>query len=72
MRARIESHKDDVKVELWSRAHIANGITYPRVPRNWVLLNHKDLTDQDILDRQRELEGRGFRHERTVDERPSS
>jgi hypothetical protein len=68
VRARIESHKDKVPVELWSRTHIANGIELPRVPRNWVLLSHKDKDDQELLDAQRELEGRGFRRERIIDE----
>ncbi len=67
VRARIESHHDQVTVELWSRAPIRNGIEIPRIARTWTLLNPKDNTDQEVLDRQRELEGRGFRLERTVD-----
>jgi hypothetical protein len=65
--ARIESHHYKVPVELWSRAPIRNGIEIPRIARTWVRLSHKDKTDQDVLEAQRELQERGFRHERTVD-----
>lgn len=65
--ARIESHRDKAPVELWSRAPNRNGIEIPRIARNWVRLAHKGKTDQELLEAQRELEERGFRHERTVD-----
>ncbi len=65
--ARIQSNRDKAPVELWSRAPIREGIELPRIPRNWVRLSHKDKTDQEVLDGQRELQERGFRHERTVD-----
>lgn len=65
--ARIESHHHKVAVELWSRAPIRNGIEIPRIARSWVRLSHRDKTDQEVLDAQRELQERGFRHERTVD-----
>ena len=65
--ARIQSNRDKVPVELWSRAPSHNGIEIPRIARNWVRLSHKDKTDQEVLDAQRELQERGFRHERTVD-----
>lgn len=68
-RARVESHRDKCPVELWSRAQIMPaGIVRPRAPRNWILRSTKGETDQDILDRQRELVGRGFRFERTIEE----
>ena len=67
VRARMESNREKVPVELWSRAPIRNGIEIPRIARTWVLLNHKDKDDQGVLDAQRELDERGFRHERTVD-----
>lgn len=65
--ARIESHHYKVLVELWSRAAIREGIEIPRIARTWVRLSHKDKTDQEVLDAQRELQERGFRQERTVD-----
>jgi len=67
VRARIESNRDQVPVELWSRAPRHNGIQIPRIARTWVLLNPKKENDQDVPARQRELEERGFRFERTVD-----
>lgn len=68
VRARIESNRDKVPVQLWSRAPAHNGIEIPRIARTWVLLNPTGKTDQEVLDAQRELEGRRFRFERTVDE----
>ncbi len=65
--ARIQSNRDKVPVELWSRAPSHDGIEIPRIARNWVRLSHKDKTDQELLDAQRELEERGFRYETTVD-----
>ncbi len=65
--ARIESNRENVPVELWSRAPSSNGIEIPRIARNWVRLSYKDKTDQEVLDAQRELEERGFRYETTVD-----
>ncbi len=65
--ARIQSNRDKVPVELWSRAPIRDGIIIPRVARTWVILNPTDNTDQEVLNRQRELSDRGFRLERTVD-----
>jgi hypothetical protein len=66
-RARIESNRDQVPVELWSRAPMTNGIEIPRVARTWTILNPTGNTDQEVLDRQRELIERRFRLERTVD-----
>ncbi len=68
VRARIESHRDQVPVELWSRAPRRSGIEIPRIARTWTLLNPIGDTDQEVLDRQRELTERGFRFERTVTE----
>jgi len=68
VRARIESNRDQVPVELWSRAPIQNGIEIPRIARSWTLLNPKGMSDQEVLDAQRELEERRFRFERTVNE----
>ena len=67
VRARIESNRDQVPVELWSRAPRHNGIQIPRIARTWVLLNPKENTEEEVSTRQRELEERGFRFERTVD-----
>lgn len=66
VRARIESNRDQVPVELWSRAPQRNGIPIPRIARTWTLLNTKENTDQEVQKRRDELEGRGFRFERTV------
>ena len=68
-KARIESHRDQVSVEVWSRAQtMPEGIVRPRAPRNWILRSQKDETDQDILDRRRRLLGRGFRFEHLIEE----
>lgn len=68
VRARMDSNREKAPVELWSRAPtMSNGIEIPRIARNWVRLSHKDKTDQEVLDAQRELDERGFRYERTVD-----
>lgn len=67
VRARIESNRDKVPVQLWSRAPAHNGIEIPRIARTWVLLNPTGKTDQEVLDAERELQGRRFRFERSVD-----
>jgi hypothetical protein len=67
VRARIESNRDKVPVELWSRAPQRNGIPIPRIARTWVLLNPTRDNDKDVPARQRELEDRGFRLEHVVD-----
>ena len=72
VRARIESNRDQVPVELWSRAPVApNGQPIPRIARTWVLVNTKD-EDQEVQKRRDELDGRGFRFERTVIERSTT
>ena len=65
VRARIESNRDQVPVELWSRAPMRNGEPIPRIARTWTLLNPK-ASEEDPQKRRDELEGRGFRFERTV------
>ena len=66
--ALMTCHADETVVELWSRPQLMPaGIIRPRSPRNWILRSQKDETDQAILERQRELEERGFRWEGCVD-----
>ena len=67
VRASIESNRDKVPVELWSRAPQRNGIPIPRIARTWVLLNPTRENEKDVPARQRELEERCFRLERVVD-----
>ena len=64
--ARIESHHYKVPVELWSRGAIREGIEIPRIARTWVLLNPNEDDDAQVQKRRDELDGRGFRFERTV------
>ena len=67
VRARIESNRGGGSpVELWSRAPVQNGIPIPRIARTWVLLNPNEDDDAQVQKRRDELDGRGFRFERTV------
>jgi len=70
IRARIESNRDQVPVELWSRAPMMNGEPIPRIARTWILLNPMKFgnDDQAIAKQRAEFEGRGFRLEKTVSE----